>query len=264
LTIFDWDSPLGDIANAVQHGLTKSHTLKPETMNILYEDNHLIIVNKNCGDIVQSDLSGDVSLEQTVKDYLKKKYDKPGEVFLGVVHRLDRPVSGVTVFARTTKALLRMNRMFQEKLIGKTYWAVVKNPPPNEAGTLIHYMIRNTKTNRSYARLEECNGSKKAVLHYRCIASSDRYHLLEIDLETGRHHQIRCQLAAIGCPIRGDLKYGYPRSNPDGGISLHARRIQFRHPVRDEEIDITAPLPDDPFWKIMSAMSKNSTLTPQP
>ena len=219
-------------------------------MNILYEDNHLIIVNKNCGEIVQSDLSGDLSLEQTVKDYLKKKYDKPGEAFLGVVHRLDRPVSGITMFARTTKALLRMNEMFQKKLIKKTYWAVVKNLPPDEEGTLIHYLVRNTKTNRSYAHLTECSGSKKAILHYRRVASSDRYHLLEIDLESGRHHQIRCQLSAIGCPIRGDLKYGYPRSNPNGGISLHARQIQFQHPVKDEEINLVAPVPDDPFWKI--------------
>ena len=219
-------------------------------MNILYEDNHLIIVNKNCGEIVQSDPSGDVSLEQMIKDYLKKKYNKPGEAFVGVVHRLDRPVSGITMFARTTKALLRINQMFQKKLIRKSYWAVVKNLPPNEEGTLIHYIIRNTKTNRSYAHLAECSGSKKAILHYRRIASSDRYHLLEIDLESGRHHQIRCQLAAIGCPIRGDLKYGYSRSNPNGGISLHARQIQFQHPVKDEKINLVAPLPDDPFWKI--------------
>jgi len=219
-------------------------------LNILYEDNHLIIVNKNCGEIVQSDPSGDVSLEQMIKDYLKKKYNKPGEAFVGVVHRLDRPVSGITMFARTTKALLRINQMFQKKLIRKSYWAVVKNLPPNEEGTLIHYIIRNTKTNRSYAHLAECSGSKKAILHYRRIASSDRYHLLEIDLESGRHHQIRCQLAAIGCPIRGDLKYGYSRSNPNGGISLHARQIQFQHPVKDEKINLVAPLPDDPFWKI--------------
>jgi 23S rRNA pseudouridine1911/1915/1917 synthase len=219
-------------------------------MTVLYEDNHLIIVNKSCGEIVQTDPSGDVSLEQTVKDYLKKKYDKPGDVFLGVVHRVDRPVSGIVLFARTSKAQLRLNSMFQEKLIRKTYWALVKDLPPDETGTLTHYIIRNAKTNRSYARLEECRDSKKAVLHYRHIASSDRYHLLEINLETGRHHQIRCQLAAIGCPIRGDLKYGYPRSNPNGGISLHARQIQFIHPVKNEKIDLTAPLPDDSLWKV--------------
>ena len=221
-------------------------------MTVLYEDNHLIIVNKRCGEIVQPDPSGDVSLEETVKDYLKKKYDKPGEVFLGVVHRLDRPVSGITLFARTSKSLLRLNSMFQEKLIRKTYWAIVKDLPPDETGTLIHYIVRNNKTNRSYAHANESAGSKRAVLHYRHIVSSDRYHLLEIELETGRHHQIRCQLAAIGCPICGDLKYGYSRSNLNGGISLHARRIQFQHPVRKEEIDLTAPLPDDPFWKIFS------------
>ena len=219
-------------------------------MNIIFEDNHLIVVNKSCGEIVQDDASGDVSLEQAVKDYLKRKYDKPGEVFLGVVHRVDRPVSGIVVFARTSKAQLRLNQMFQDKQIRKTYWAIVKEPPPDKAGTLIHYIIRNTKKNRSFACTQESRGSKKAILHYRHIASSDRYHLLEIDLETGRHHQIRCQLAAIGCPIRGDLKYGYPRSNPNGGISLHARQIRFTHPVKEEEIDLIAPLPDDNLWKI--------------
>ena len=223
-------------------------------MSVLYEDNHLIIVNKSCGEIVQADTTGDVPLEQTVKDYLKKKYDKPGEVFLGVVHRVDRPVSGIVVFARTTKAQLRLNRMLQERQIKKTYWAIVSNLPPEKDGTLIHYITRNTKTNRSYAHPKDCPKSKKAILHYRHVASSDRYHLLEIDLETGRHHQIRCQLAAIGCPIRGDLKYGYPRSNPNGGISLHARQMQFIHPVKDEEINLTAPLPDDTLWKIFTEL----------
>ena len=227
-------------------------------MKILFEDNHLIIVNKSCGEIVQADPSGDISLVQTVKDYLKRKYNKPGEVFLGVVHRVDRPVSGIVLFARTTKAQLRLNSMFQEKLVKKTYWALVKDLPSDEKGTLIHYIIRNTKNNRSYAQLKECPNSKKAVLHYRHIASSDRYHLLEIELETGRHHQIRCQLAAIGCPIRGDLKYGYPRSNPNGGISLHARRIQFTHPVKNEEIDLTAPVPDDSLWNVFSTLSAAS------
>ena len=219
-------------------------------MDILYEDNHLIIVNKRYGEIVQADPSGDVPLEQLVKDYLKKKYDKPGAIFLGVAHRLDRPVSGIVMFARTSKALLRLNQMFKEKLIRKTYWAVVKTMPPDEVGTLTHYIVRNTKTNRSYAYLNERNDSKKAILHYRHIASSDHYHLLEIDLETGRHHQIRCQLSAVGCPIRGDLKYGYPRSNPNGGISLHARQIGLTHPVKKEEMELTAPLPNDPLWKI--------------
>ncbi len=223
--------------------------MKFDTVEILYEDNHLIIVNKRCGDIVQADNKGDVPLEQTVKDYLKKKYRKPGEVFLGVSHRIDRPVSGIVVFARTSKALTRINQMFQDKAVGKTYWAVVKDLPPEESGTLTHYILRNTQTNRSYCYSTEKSGAKKAILHFRHLASSDRYHLLEIDLETGRHHQIRCQLASIGCPIRGDLKYGYPRSNPDGGISLHARHIRFAHPVKDEIIDLTAPVPDDSLWK---------------
>jgi 23S rRNA pseudouridine1911/1915/1917 synthase len=216
---------------------------------ILYEDNHLIIVNKKCGEIVHSDITGDVPLEQVVKDYLKKKYNKPGEVFLGVAHRIDRPVSGIVVFARTSKALTRLNRMFQEKSIKKTYLAIVKNIPPDTEGTLIHYIIRNKKNNRSYAYKDERRGSKKGILHYKHIASSDRYHLLEIDLETGRHHQIRCQLAVIGCPVRGDLKYGYNRSNPNGGISLHSRQITFKHPVKDEILNLTAPTPDDPLWK---------------
>ena len=214
-------------------------------MTIIYEDNHLIIVNKRVGEIVHSDLTGDVTLEETVKDYLKKKYNKPCEVFLGVVHRIDRPVSGIVIFARTSKALSRMNQMFKEKLIIKTYWAIVKNLPPNENGILIHYIIRNTKTNRSYAYQNERPNSKKAILHYKHIASSERYDLLEIDLKTGRHHQIRCQLAAIGCHVRGDLKYGYPRSNPNGGINLHARKIQFMHPIKNTEIELTAPTPDD-------------------
>ena len=214
-------------------------------MNIIYEDNHLIIVNKRCGELVHHDMSGDLPLEQMVKDYLKNRYNKPGAVFLGVIHRVDRPVSGIVMFARTSKALTRMNQMLREKQIKKTYWAIVKEMPPEEAGALIHYIVRDTKKNRSYALLKERDGSKKAVMRYWHVASSDRYHLLEIDLETGRHHQIRCQLAAIGCPIRGDLKYGYPRSNINGGISLHARKIQFKHPVRDEFIELTASLPDD-------------------
>jgi 23S rRNA pseudouridine1911/1915/1917 synthase len=220
-----------------------------QRLKILYEDNHLIVVNKHCGEIVQSDPSGDVPLEQMVKDYLKEKYHKPGEVFLGVVHRVDRPVSGIVVFARTSKALARINQMFQDKTIRKTYWAIVKERPSKESDTLIHFVERNTKKNRSYAYKTERSNAQKAILHYRHIASSDHYHLLEIDLETGRHHQIRCQLAAIGSPIRGDLKYGYPRSDPDGGIHLHALRIRFKHPVKDEEICLTAPLPDDELWQ---------------
>ena len=227
-------------------------------MNILYEDNHLIIINKRIGELVHSDVTGDVSLEDKVKDYLKTKYNKPGEVFLGVVHRVDRPVSGIVIFARTSKSLARMNKMFQEKQITKTYLAIVKNLPPEEKGTLIHYITRNTKSNRSYARCTEGRGSKKAVLHYRLISSSDRYYLLEINLETGRHHQIRCQLAAVGCSVRGDLKYGYPRSNPNGGISLHARQIKFKHPVKDDDINLTAPLPeDDKLWKAFEKLIEN-------
>ncbi|GHT25038.1 RNA pseudouridine synthase [Bacteroidia bacterium] len=218
-------------------------------LNILYEDNHLIVVNKRCGDIVQHDPTGDIPLEQTVKDYLKAKYNKPGEVFLGVVHRVDRPVSGIVVFARTSKALIRLNQMFQDKTIRKTYWAVVKERPPKDSDTLTHYIVRNTRTNRSYAYASERSNAQKAILHYRCIASSDNYHLLEIDLETGRHHQIRCQLAAIGCPIRGDLKYGYPRSNPNGGIHLHALQIRFKHPVKNEKMSLTAPPPEDELWR---------------
>lgn len=224
----------------------KVSKIKP--LEILYEDNHLIAVNKRCGEIVQFDQTGDIPLEQAIKDYLKEKYNKPGEVFLGVVHRVDRPVSGVVLFARTSKALVRLNRMFQDKAINKTYWAIVKEKPPQNSGTLIHYIERNTRTNRSVCHAREQSGAKKAVLHYRLLAASDRYYLLEIGLETGRHHQIRCQLAAVACPVRGDLKYGYPRSNPGGGISLHARKIIFKHPVKDQEINIIAPTPDDKLW----------------
>ncbi|MDR1603062.1 MAG: RluA family pseudouridine synthase [Tannerella sp.] len=221
---------------------------------VLYEDNHLIIINKYCGEIVQADPTGDVSLEQAVKTYLKEKYHKQGEVFLGVAHRIDRPVSGAVMFARTSKALVRINRMFQQKEIRKTYLAIVKNPPPKENDALVHYIERNTKKNRSYAFAKERPNTRPAILHYRHVASSDRYHLLEIDLETGRHHQIRCQLAAIGCPVRGDLKYGYPRSNPDGGIHLHAWQIKFPHPVKGEETRITAPLPKDALWEAFTTL----------
>ncbi|MDR0714073.1 MAG: RluA family pseudouridine synthase [Bacteroidales bacterium] len=216
---------------------------------ILYEDRHLIFVNKYCGEIVQADATGDVSLEQSVKRYIKEKYNKENEAFLGVTHRIDRPVSGVVMFARTSKALVRINRMFQQKEIRKTYLAIVKNLPPKESDTLIHYIERNPKKNKSYAYAEKRPDAQPAILHYRHIASSDRYHLLEIDLETGRHHQIRCQLATIGCPVHGDLKYGCPRSNPDGGIHLHARQISLLHPVKNETIRITAPLPRDVLWE---------------
>ncbi|MDR1120168.1 MAG: RNA pseudouridine synthase, partial [Dysgonamonadaceae bacterium] len=194
-------------------------------MTVLYEDNHIIVVNKTCSEIVQGDKTGDVPLSETVKEWLKEKYNKPGNVFCGVTHRLDRPVSGIVVFAKTGKALARLNEMFQNKEVKKTYWAIVKNAPKEEAAALRHFLVRNEKQNKSYAYDTEQPNSKEAVLSYKLIARSDNYYLLEIDLQTGRHHQIRCQLAKIGSPIKGDLKYGAERSNPDGGISLHARKI---------------------------------------
>lgn len=218
----------------------------------LYEDNHVIIVSKRAGDIVQSDQTGDTPLSEAVKSYIKEKYEKPGDVFLGIVHRLDRPVSGVVVFARTSKALTRLSEMFRTREVQKTYWAIVVNEPPQTEGTLTHWLTRNHKNNTARAHTHEVPNSKLAVLDYRVIAKSDRYWLLEINLHTGRHHQIRCQLSKIGCSIKGDLKYGAPRSNPDGCISLHARRIQFEHPVSHLPIDITAPVPDDPLWKAIS------------
>ncbi|MBO4597609.1 MAG: RNA pseudouridine synthase [Bacteroidaceae bacterium] len=218
-------------------------------MEVLYEDNHIIIVNKSSSEIVQGDKTGDVPLSETVKQYIKEKYAKPGNVFLGVVHRLDRPVSGVVTFARTGKSLARLNEMFRTKDVHKTYWAIVKDTPENPEGELVHWLVRNEKQNKSYAYDKEVPNSKKAILHYKVIAHSDNYTLLEIDLKTGRHHQIRCQLAKMGCPIKGDLKYGAKRSNPDGSISLHARRIQFVHPVSKIDIDVVAPVPNDPLWQ---------------
>lgn len=218
-------------------------------MEVLYEDNHIIIVNKSSSEIVQGDKTGDVPLSETVKQYIKEKYAKPGNVFLGVVHRLDRPVSGVVTFARTGKSLARLNEMFRTKDVHKTYWAIVKDTPENPEGELVHWLVRNEKQNKSYAYDKEVPNSKKAILHYKVIARSDNYTLLEIDLKTGRHHQIRCQLAKMGCPIKGDLKYGAKRSNPDGSISLHARRIQFVHPVSKIDIDVVAPVPNDPLWQ---------------
>lgn len=217
-------------------------------MQLLYEDNHLLIVNKAVGEIVQYDPSGDTPLEEQVRAYIKEKYNKPGNVFLGVVHRIDRPVSGVVLFARTGKALARLNEMLKQKLIVKTYWAIVKELPAEPEGTLRHYIERNTKQNRSYCHDRPKGDAKEAVLHYKVLASGERYHLLEIRLETGRHHQIRCQLSHIGCPIKGDLKYGFPRSNPDGGISLHARQMSFVHPVTKAEVSITADPPQDTLW----------------
>jgi len=220
-------------------------------MTVLYEDNHIIIVNKTVSEIVQGDKTGDKPLSETVKEYLKEKYNKPGNVFIGVTHRLDRPTSGIVVFAKTSKALPRLNDMFKNKEVKKTYWAVVKNLPKQTEGTLKHYLVRNEKQNKSYAYDVEKPNSKLAILHYKIIAHSDKYNLLEIDLETGRHHQIRCQLAKIGCPIKGDLKYGAERSNPDGGISLHARKISFIHPVSKEQIEVIAPVPDDNLWQAL-------------
>lgn len=218
-------------------------------MEVLYEDNHIIIINKSPKEIVQGDKTGDKPLSDMVKDYLKKKYNKPGNVFCGVVHRLDRPTSGIVVFAKTSKALTRLNEMFKKGEIDKTYWAIVKDVPPQNEGVLVHYVIKNEKNNKSTAYDTEKPHTQKAVLHYKLIGRSQKYYLLEVKIETGRHHQIRCQLAKIGLPIRGDLKYGAQRSNPDGSISLHARNISFVHPVSKQIINITAPVPDDPLWK---------------
>ena len=217
-------------------------------MTVVYEDNHLIIVNKTASEIVQGDKTGDTPLSETVKQYIKEKYAKPGNVFLGVVHRLDRPVSGLVVFAKTSKALARLNEMFRNSEVKKTYWAIVKQRPPQDEGELVNYLVRNEKQNKSYAYDKEVKNSKKAVLHYRFIGHSQNYFLLEVDLKTGRHHQIRCQLAKMGCPIKGDLKYGFARSNPDGSICLHAHRVKFVHPVSKELIDVTAPLPPGNLW----------------
>lgn len=221
-------------------------------MEVIYEDNHIIAVNKTCREIVQGDKTGDTPLSDLLKAWLKEKYNKPGNVFVGVTHRLDRPVSGVVVFAKTSKALSRLNEMFRVGGVKKTYWAIVKNRPPKEEDELVNWLVRNEKQNKSYAYDVEKPNSKKAILRYKEIAHSDKYHLLEIDLQTGRHHQIRCQLAKMGCPIKGDLKYGADRSNPDGGISLHARSAAFIHPVSKEPIDIIAPVPEDNLWKAIT------------
>ncbi len=222
-------------------------------MEVVYEDNHLIIVNKAPGEIVQGDKTGDRPLVDELKLWLKEKYAKPGNVFCGVVHRLDRPVGGLVVFAKTSKALSRMNEMFRNGEVKKTYWAITRNRPPQPADTLTHYITSTERNNKSYASDIEKKGSQRAVLMYKHIASSDRYHLLEINLLTGRKHQIRVQLSAIGCPIKGDLKYGDKRNNPDGSISLLSHRIEFTHPVSGKQIDITAPLPDDNLWKAITA-----------
>lgn len=219
-----------------------------ENLQVLYEDNHIIIVNKRAGDIVQGDKTGDKPLSDVVKNYIKDKYNKPGNVYLGVVHRLDRPTTGVVLFAKTSKALPRLNKLFADKKTQKTYWALVKQEPPKTEDTLIHWLKKNPKNNKSTAYPNEIPEGKKAVLHYQVIKKLDSYYLLEVTLETGRHHQIRVQLASMGCPIKGDLKYGFDRSNKDASISLHARNLQFTHPVSKNFIDVTAPLPKDPVW----------------
>lgn len=229
------------------------HTTK-NNLQVLFEDNHILIVNKRAGDITQGDKTGDKPLNDVVKEYIKDKYNKPGNVFIGTVHRLDRPTSGVVIFARTSKALERLNKMLREKSIQKTYWALVKNKPKKTKDTLTNFLKKDSKKNKSFVYKKEIDGSKKAILHYSVLKNLDTYTLLEIDLETGRHHQIRTQLANIGCPIKGDLKYGFARSNKDGSISLHARKIEFVHPVSKEYIKITAPTPIDVVW---SACEKN-------
>ena len=218
-------------------------------MTVVYEDNHIIIVSKESGEIVQGDKTGDTPLSETVKQYIKEAYAKPGNVFLGVVHRLDRPVSGLVLFARTSKALPRLNKMFAEGNIHKTYWAIVANTPPQPEGTIVHWLVRNEKQNKSYAYDHEVPNSKRAELDYKVIGKSDRYCLVEVVLRTGRHHQIRCQLAKMGCPIKGDLKYGAKRSNADGSICLHSRRMEFVHPISKKEIVVEAPVPNDNLWK---------------
>ena len=231
-------------------------------MTVLYEDNHIIAVNKTCNEIVQGDKTGDTPLSEIVKAYIKEKYNKPGEVFLGLTHRLDRPTSGVVLFARTSKALTRLNEMFREKsavshqpsAITKTYWAIVQRAPKLPEARLENWLVRNEAQNKSYIAKSGAKESKQAILSYKTLAKGENYTLLEVNLETGRHHQIRCQLAAIGCPIKGDLKYGAKRSNPDGGICLHARQIEFIHPVSKQDICITAPVPNDSLWQQFAAL----------
>jgi 23S rRNA pseudouridine1911/1915/1917 synthase len=220
------------------------------SLDILYEDNHLIVVNKRVGDLVQGDQTGDAPLPDLIKSYLKEKYNKPGEVYLGVVHRLDRPTSGAVIFAKTSKALARMNQLFVEKKVNKTYWAAVQSQPEIPSGTLIHWLVKNPKNNKSAVYNTTHGEAKRAVLHYHIMQSFDHYSILSVTLETGRHHQIRAQLAAIGSPIKGDLKYGFDRSNPNGGIHLHARQLEFVHPVTKIPISIEAPLPKDPIWDL--------------
>ena len=226
-------------------------------MTVLYEDNHIIAVNKTCNEIVQGDKTGDTPLSETVKAYIKAQYNKPGEVFLGVTHRLDRPTSGVVLFARTSKALTRLNAMFQSHdQIKKTYWAIVQGAPKQPEARLENWLVRNEAQNKSYIAKLGAKDAKQAILEYKTLVRGENYTLLEVNLETGRHHQIRCQLAAIGCPIKGDLKYGAKRSNPDGGICLHAREIAFIHPVKKEPVRIVAPVPEDSVWQQLTAAGK--------
>ncbi|HET8963421.1 MAG TPA: RluA family pseudouridine synthase [Chitinophagales bacterium] len=219
-------------------------------LQVLYEDNHIIAVNKRSSDIVQGDKTGDTPLSEFVKLYIKEKYSKPGDVFVGTVHRIDRPVSGIVLFAKTSKALARLNQMFQTKEIQKTYWAIVKNKPPQTSGRLIHFLKKNESKNTSRAFEKETQGALRSELNYEIISHSDNYFLLKINPLTGRHHQIRVQLSAIGCPIKGDLKYGFDRSNKDASIHLHARKIEFIHPVKKQPLMITAPVPDEQLWKV--------------
>lgn len=219
---------------------------------VLFEDNHIIIVNKKAGDIVQADVYDDKTLRDEVKDYIKEKYQKPGNVFLGVVHRIDRPVTGAVIFARTSKALARMNDMFRHRRLQKIYWAVVDQPPPKEEDYLVNYLRKEESKNKSYITNENHPEAVKAELSYKLLAASDRYFLLQVELFTGRHHQIRAQLAAIGCRIKGDLKYGFPRSNPDASIHLHARSLKFIHPVSKEEVSVVAPPPNEPLWNFFT------------
>lgn len=232
--------------------------IPPIKNRVLYEDNHFIAINKCSSEIVQGDKTGDAPMSEDIKKFLKEKYDKPGNVFCGVIHRIDRPVSGVVLFAKTSKGLSRMNEKFSTRDVKKTYWAIVKNRPEKTEGELVHYLIKDEKKNKSSAHKTEIKNSKLSKLHYKIIAESDRYFLLEIDPHTGRHHQIRSQLAAIGCPIKGDLKYGFDRSNPDGSISLHARKLTFIHPINESPMEIIAKVPDEKLWKAFEEMAAKS------
>jgi len=236
--------------------MTMTDLIADISSRVLYEDNHLIILNKRPSEIVQGDKTGDKPLSEIVKEYLKEKYFKPGQVYLGVVHRVDRPVSGCLIFAKTDKALSRMNKLIQERKIRKFYWAVVKNKPPKESDKLVNYLRKNEKQNKSYPVTPSTAGALKAELDYQVIGKTDNYYLLEVELHTGRHHQIRAQLAAIGCPIKGDLKYGYPRSNPDASIHLHARTIEFIHPVKNEKICVIADPPSENLWNALLSQQK--------